>query len=107
MKKLLLTFVAAIGLAASANAQLALENFNAGTIPLPSGWTLINDGHTVRTAVGSTPGFTSLVWLQDSLDKYAWYPIEALSSGDYQMITTSMFTPAATADRWQIGRAHV
>ena len=102
MKKLLLTFVAAIGLAASANAQLALENFNAGTIPVPAGWTLINDGHTVRTAVGSAPGFTSLVWLQDSLDKYAWYPIEALSSGDYQMITTSMFTPSATADRWLI-----
>ncbi len=94
MKKVLLTFMAAIGFAASANAQLALENFNAGH--LPPGWSLINDGHTVSTS------FTSLTWLQDSLDINAWFPVQAFSGGDYQMITTSFFAPAASADRWLI-----
>jgi Secretion system C-terminal sorting domain/CARDB len=96
MRKLLLTVMAACGLAAAANAQLALENFNHGGA-LPTGWTLINDGHTVSTS------FTSLTWLQDSLNNNAWFPVNALTAApDYQMITTSYFSPSAAADRWLI-----
>ena len=93
MKKLVLTFVAAIGLAASANAQLALENFNTGVFP--TGWTLINDGHTVS---GS---FTTVTGLPAALTAAAWVE-QATGTGQYSMITTSDFTPAATADRWMI-----
>jgi len=95
MKKLLLTFVAAIGLAASANAQLALENFNAGTTPAPAGWTLINDGHTVSSS------FTTVSGLPGHLTANAWWP-QITGTGEYSMITTSDFTPSATADRWLI-----
>jgi hypothetical protein len=94
MKKILLTIAAALSLGATANAQLALENFNAGV--LPAGWVLINDGHTVSTS------FTGVTWLQDSLNNNAWFPVQAYSAGDYQMITTSKFTPTASADRWLI-----
>ena len=100
MKKILLTFMAAIGIAASANAQLALETFDhAGA--LPTGWTMQSDGHTVNTALfgGGLPALVT------ALDANAWYPVSGSSTGfgsasDYQMITTSDFTPAATADRW-------
>ena len=96
MKRFLLTFMAAIGIVASANAQLALENFNHGGA-LPTGWTMISDGHTVSTS------FTTLTWLQDSLDVHAWFPVNAVATTtDYQMITTSKFTPAATPSRWLI-----
>jgi len=102
MKKLLLGLVAAVGITSAANAQLALETFNHGGT-LPTGWTLINDGHTV-----STSWVSGLPWLGDSLDNHAWWPISSMytgmtsSSSDYQMITTSVFTPAGTANRWLI-----
>lgn len=100
MKKILLTFMAAIGIAASANAQLALETFDhAGA--LPTGWAMQSDGHTVSTSLfgGGLPALVT------ALDANAWYPVSGSSTGfgsasDYQMITTSYFTPAATADRW-------
>jgi len=96
MKKgLLLLGVAAGIFSINSNAQLALENFNSGT--LPTGWVLINDGHTVSSSFTGVPG------LPANLTTNAWYPIHAFGgSGDYQMITTSLFTPAASADRWLI-----
>ena len=102
MKKILLTFMAAIGLAASANAQLALETFDAAgaTGTIPAGWAMQSDGHTVSTSFVS-----GLPWVRDSLNLHAWMPISGTYTGfgaasDYQMLTTSYFTPANTADRW-------
>ena len=95
MKKKLLLLCMATGIfSANVSAQLALENFNSGA--LPPNWVLIGDGHTVSTT------FTSLTALQDSLDIHAWVPWQVVSSTNYSMITTSKFTPAATASRWLI-----
>ncbi len=102
MKKVLFTF---LGIAAGissfkASAQLALETFDHGGA-LPTGWTMQSDGHTVNTALfgGGLPALVT------ALDANAWYPVSSASTGfggagDYQMITTSDFTPSATADRW-------
>lgn len=91
MKKLLLIPALVLGSLAS-NAQLALENFNSGT--LPTGWVLINDGHTVNW-------FSTTI--NPILTANAWTPFEYTSgSGNYSMMTTSSFSPAATADRWLI-----
>ena len=96
MKKRLLCLGLAVGLISfKASAQLALEDFNAGYV-LPTGWVLINDGHTVSTS------FTGSTAIQDSLNNHAWWPFQIKATGDYSMITTSLFTPAATADRWLI-----
>ena len=103
MKKILLTFGAAIALASTAKAQLALETFDAGgsTGSIPAGWVMQNDGHTVSTSLfgGGLPALVT------ALNTNAWYPVSGSSTGfgsasDYQMITTSYFSPAATADRW-------
>jgi hypothetical protein len=99
MKKTLLTLLAAAGFASfnnDAKAQLALENFNAGV--LPANWVLISDGHTV-----SSTAFNSSTTIINSLNAAAWAPLE-VSTGptDYAMITTSQFTPPASADRWLI-----
>jgi len=96
MKKKLLLLSIAVGLISfNTKAQLALENFNSST--LPTGWVLINDGNTVSTS------FTGSTAIQDTLDVHAWWPEIALGvAGDYQMITTSLFTPPAAANRWLI-----
>ncbi len=92
MKKLLLIPALVLGSFAS-NAQLALENFNSGT--LPTGWVLINDGHTVT--------WTTSTAIHTGLTSNAWMPLEyTTGSGDFSMFTTSVFSPAATADRWMI-----
>lgn len=72
----------------SAKAQLAFEDFNKGVVP--AGWVLIGDGHTVLT------GFA----LDTPLTKSAWIPYDIYANGDFSMITTSLSTPAAKADRW-------
>ncbi|MDI9320593.1 MAG: choice-of-anchor J domain-containing protein [Phycisphaerales bacterium] len=76
----------------SANAQLALENFNAAG--MPSGWTMISDANVLASTI--TPA-----WIIPKLNAAAWtkFPI---ATGDSGMITTSYFTPAAAADRWLI-----
>ena len=97
MKKFLLASMAALSLSAAqnANAQLAMQNFNSAS--LPSGWTLINDGHTVL--VGS---FILSSTLATNLTNNAWYPVQIKSSTDYSMLTVSQFSPSAQADRWLI-----
>lgn len=94
MKKLLLSVVACATISFASYAQLAPENFNSGT--LPSGWVLISDGHTVSNSFAN--GNAAIV---TGLTANAWMPVQ-LTTGDYSMITTSLFTPSATADRWLI-----
>ncbi len=77
-----------------AQAQLALENFNSGS--LPANWVLISDGHTVNNS------FTGVAAIRTALNASAWTPYQVVATGDYSMITTSYFNPAATADRWLI-----
>src|SRR5271165_4224136 len=67
-KRLLYLGIAASMISFNASAQLALENFNAPT--LPAGWSLINDGHTVSTSFTGVPG------LPASLTANAWVPLE-------------------------------
>lgn len=93
MKKLLLASALLLSLP-SAKAQLALENFNSGT--LPTGWVLISDGKTVSSS------FTGSTAIRAALNAAAWTPWEIKAAGDFSMITTSLFTPAGTADRWLI-----
>jgi thiol-disulfide isomerase/thioredoxin len=76
--------------ACTVQAQLAFEDFNKGV--LPAGWVLIGDGHTVLT------GFA----LDTPLTKSAWIPYDMYANGDFSMITTSLSTPPAKADRWLI-----
>jgi thiol-disulfide isomerase/thioredoxin len=93
MKKLLLVSTLLLSMS-SAKAQLALENFNSGT--LPSGWVLISDGKTVNST------FTGVAAIRTALNAAAWTPYEIVATGNFSMITTSYFTPAGTADRWMI-----
>jgi len=102
MKKRLLFLAIATGIVSySANAQIAfpMQNFNTGV--LPTGWSLISDGNTVGAFASGVPG------LDAGLDAAAWVPISNTYTGmgsgtDYQMITTSLFTPTGTANRWII-----
>src|SRR5690606_2117487 len=94
MKKILLSAMACATLGFTVKAQLALENFNSGT--LPAGWVLINDGHIVSNSFANGNGP-----IIAGLTANAWIPAQ-LAVGDYSMITTSLFNPAATADRWLI-----
>lgn len=102
MKKQLLAcgVLLAAGLSQTANAQLALENFNSLTASgqVPANWVMINDGHTVSSS------FTSSSTIQADLTANAYIPIALSSSAptNKSMITTSKFSPAATADRWLI-----
>jgi len=103
MKKRLLTCGALLlaAMSQNANAQLALENFNSLTTTpyagaLPTGWLMINDGHTVSTS------FTTVAAIPPALTAYAWMPYQVIATGNYSMITTSKFNPTATADRWLI-----
>lgn len=92
MKKVLLAS-ALLGAVGSANAQLALENFNAAG--LPAGWTMINaDGKTISSALNTL--------IVAKLKTDAWMKWPSTSTTDSMMITTSLFTPAGTADRWLI-----
>lgn len=102
MKKRLLacSVLLMAGLSQTANAQLALENFNSLTAAgqLPPNWVMINDGHTVSSS------FTGSASTQAGLTANAFIPV-ALSSSkptEMSMLTTSYFSPAATADRWLI-----
>jgi hypothetical protein len=96
MKKRLLFLGIAAGLISyNANAQLALETFNAAG--MPAGWVMINDGHTVSSSFTTVPGIPA------ALTANAWTKVHSVSAaGDSQMITTSLFTPSGTADRWLI-----
>jgi len=94
-KRLLLLAVAAGIISVDVHAQLALENFNAGV--LPAGWVEISDGHTVSTSFAS--GAPSIA---TRLDDSAWINYPLTSATDLGMLTTSFFSPAATADRWLI-----
>jgi len=102
MKKRLLFLAIATGIVSySANAQISfpMETFNTGV--LPTGWSLISDGNTVGAFASGVPG------LDAGLDAAAWVPISNTYTGmgsgtDYQMITTSLFTPTGTANRWII-----
>lgn len=92
MKKLLLA--PALLLAAySANAQLALENFNAAGIP--AGWTMFSDGSTVSSTI-------SPAYIVPLLNANAWAKFQK-TSGDSAMISTSFYsTTGTTADRWLV-----
>jgi len=96
MKKILLGLAIATGMTSfNANAQLALENFNAGV--LPTGWYEITDGHTVSPSFASGDP-TIAARLDDSA--FINYPLT--SATDLGMLTTSYFSTPATADRWII-----
>lgn len=91
MKKLLLAPALLLGLNA-AHAQLALENFNGPGIP--AGWTMINvDGKTISSTLNTkiVSGLATNAWMK--------WPV---TSSDSMMITTSLFSPAGTCDRWLI-----
>ncbi|GAA4451128.1 T9SS-dependent choice-of-anchor J family protein [Rurimicrobium arvi] len=89
MKKLLLAPALLLAMH-SANAQLALEGFNAAT--LPSGWMLFGDGSTVSTSITPT-------YIQAKLNASAW-ALFTKATGDSALISTSYYTGTATADRW-------
>lgn len=91
MKKLLLvpTVMAAMG---TAHAQLALQNFNAAG--LPAGWVNLNvDGKAISSALNAT------IVAKLGVDGWMKWP---RATSDSMMISTSLFTPAGTADRWLI-----
>lgn len=91
MKKLLLvpTVLAAMG---TAKAQLALQNFNAAGFP--AGWVNLNaDGKTISSALNAT------IVAKLSVDGWMKWP---RATSDSMMISTSLFTPPGTADRWLI-----
>jgi len=91
MKKLLLASALMLSMSA-AKAQLALENFNAAGIP--AGWTMINvDGKTISSALNAkiVTGLATAAWMK--------WPV---TTTDSMMITTSLFTPSGTCDRWLI-----
>ncbi len=92
MKKLLL--IAALGAfsAGEVNAQFALQNFNAAT--LPAGWSM-------NKVDNNTPGTGLNGWIVNQLTNNAWM-LRTRATGDSCMLTTSLFTPAGTADRWLI-----
>lgn len=94
MKKILLSGVALTMLAGSASAQLALENFNAG---FPATWSMVkvdNNTPSSQWVPAIVTGLTNKAWM-------TW----PKGSGDSCMLTTSVFSPAGTADRWIISPA--
>lgn len=93
MKKILLSGVALAMLAGNADAQLS-ENFNAG---FPATWSMIkNDNNTPSSqwVPAIISGLTNKAWM-------TW----PKGAGDSCMLTTSVFTPAGTADRWIVSPA--
>jgi len=108
MKKRLLFLGMAAGIISfNASAQLALETFDHAGAP-PTGWTMINDANIVAsTGTGAFTGISGLAASLTAPAGSAWVPINSMytgfgSSTDYQMITTSDFSPAGTANRWLI-----
>jgi len=95
MKRLLFLGLTAGIISHTAHAQLAPENFNAGVLPV--NWVEISDGHTVSTSFAS--GDPTIA---TRLDDSAWINYPLTSATDMGMLTTSYFSPAATADRWLI-----
>ena len=92
MKKILLTFIAVAGLASMSSAQLAMTNFNTG---LPAGWSMIKVDN-------NTPDATLLnATIVTALTTNAWMTRYRAAS-DSCMLTTSLFNPVGTADRWLI-----
>lgn len=94
MKKILLSGVALAMLAGNATAQLS-ENFNGG---FPATWSMIkNDNNAPSSSMWVTAivtGLTAKAWM-------TW----PRSSSDSCMLTTSVFSPAGTADRWIVSPA--
>jgi hypothetical protein len=91
MKKLLLAPALLLAMT-TAKAQLALQNFNSAGIP--AGWTMINvDGKTISSTLNAriVTGLATAAWMK--------WPV---TTTDSMMITTSLFTPAGTCDRWLI-----
>ena len=102
MRKTLLTcgtlLLAAV--AQKAAAQAFTENFNSVTTAgqVPAGWVMINDGNTVSST------FANSATIAASLTANAFVPLQ-LATGNYGMLTTSLFNPAATANRWLITKS--
>jgi hypothetical protein len=90
MKKTLLLAALGILTLGDANAQFALQNFNATT--LPAGWGMIKVDN-------NTPGTGLNAWIVSQLTANAWM-VRSRTTTDSCMLTTSLFTPAGTADRW-------
>jgi len=92
MKKLLLAPALLLALS-SANAQLALQNFNAaGT---PAGWSMFSDGNPVLSTI-------SPAYIVPLLNSNAWAKF-IRTTGDSAMISTSFMNTAGTkADRWLV-----
>lgn len=91
MKKLLLAPALLLAMS-SAKAQLALQNFNAAGIP--AGWSMINvDGKVISSTLNAkiVSGLASDAWMK--------WPV---TTTDSMMITTSLFTPSGTCDRWLV-----
>lgn len=84
MKRVLI-LLTAVWLAGILNAQTLLdEDFSSG---IPSTWTMYNDNNTPR---------------QPQLFPTAWVDSRMLLGGYGYAISTSYFSPAATADRWLV-----
>lgn len=88
-KSLLLAAMSAFAIS-EANAQFALQNFNAST--LPANWGMIKVDNNI-------PGNGLNGWIVSQLTTNAWM-LRTRGTGDSCMLTTSLFTPAGTADRW-------
>ena len=91
MKKLILTLIAIAAIAVTSPAQLAMTDFNSG---LPGTWTMIKVDN-------NTPSGNLNAVIVTALTTNAWMT-RLRATGDSCMLTTSLFTPAATADRWLI-----
>jgi len=91
MKKILLLFIVIAGISLHASAQLAMTNFDTG---LPGTWSMIKvDNNTPSGNLNAT--------IVTALTTNAWMT-RLRATGDSCMLTTSLFTPAGTADRWLI-----
>ncbi len=91
MKKLILLAALGTFTFGEATAQFPLQNFNSAT--LPAGWSMIKVDN-------NTPGTGLNGWIVNQLTNNAWMLRTRTAGSDSCMLTTSMFTPAGTADRW-------
>ena len=92
MKKKFFTLGLAMCGAMAASAQLPVQNFNNG---IPATWTMVKvDNNIPSSTAWVTPivtGLTANAWM-------TW----PRATGDSCVLTTSLFAPAGTADRWLI-----
>ncbi len=94
MKKQIFTLGISMAAAFGASAQLATQTFNSG---IPATWLMIKGDN-------NTPSANWVTRIQTELAVKAWmtWPSPTGTAGDSCVLTTSLFTPAGTANRWLI-----